>query len=684
MKKEWIITNGIGGFASSTNKGGMNTRRYHGLLIAPLNPPSNRTLILSKIDESIEINGIDYNLFTNDSNGTITEGYKYQKKFEKEIIPIYTYKVKNVIIEKSICMIYGKNAVVVMYKILNKKNNVKLRLTPLVNFRDFHSENHEMEFCFLQQAGEDRVKVQLSKDVNVNICVTGSKYFEHQNDMFYNMHYTKEEERGFDCYENHYIPGTFEIEINPNEDKKINFVCSLDGNYGLDEHEIEIIDGEKIIARENARINKQIRQSKLMDKFDENFINANNSSQTLELYNAIVKKYIVASDNFIIYRDSNNLYSLIAGYPWFLDWGRDAFISFEGLVLIPKRFDIAREVLLTFAQKINNGLIPNGFSEYDGEPLYNSVDASLLFIDAVNKYIMYTRDYSFVEEKLYIFMKQIIKNYRNGVNISNNNIYLDKNDYLLVSGTEETQNTWMDAKANGKAVTPRNGKPVEINAMWYNALRIMEKLSVRFADEKNIYNELAEKCKKSFEEKFYNKKKKCLYDVIEVNGEQEQNDDKIRPNQLFALSMTYNVLDLNDMKAQNVFLTVTKKLLNKYGLQTLAKDEPGYVPIYEGGPTQRDSIYHQGITWPWLLGLYYDSMKELIKVSNDESVKNNLQNELLMFRTNIAKTFTNELNNGNTIGSISEIYDSKNSKHGKGAFAQAWSVSEVFRIILGK
>lgn len=682
--KEWIITNGLGGFADSTDNGGMNTRRYHGLLVAPLNPPNNRMLILSKVDESIELNGKKINLYTNEANGESTDGYKYQVKFEKDVVPIFTYKIKDVIIEKTICMVREKNAVIVMYKISNGKNKLKINLTPIVNFRDFHSEYHERTFSFIQQADINKTQVKVNLSNCINIYASDSNYIEHKNDMFYGMHYRIEEERGFDCEENHYVPGTFEIGIKPNEDKKINFVCALDGEFGLDFKQMEELDGEKVIETEVKRINKLIKQSKLLEKYEENIINAKKSEINEEIYDDLVKKYIIASDSFIVYRNKNKLHSIIAGYPWFLDWGRDAFISFEGLLLISKRYDMAREVLLTFAHNIKEGLIPNGFSEYDGHPLYNSVDAPLLFIDAINKYIKYTRDYSFVQKKLYRYMKQIISNYVKGINLDENNIYLDLDDYLIASGSIHTQNTWMDAKVNNKAVTPRSGKAVEINAMWYNSLKIMEKLSEKFNEDVSVYTDLSEKCKKSFEEKFYNEKKKCLYDVIEVNGEIDKKDDKVRPNQLFAISMSYPILNCENEKAKKIFITVTKKLLNKYGLQTLAKNEEGYAPIYEGNPTQRDTIYHQGVTWPWLLGLYYDGMKNIIASCQDDNAKKELEKDLLLFRTTTAKTFISELNNGNTVGSISELYDSKNSKRGKGAFSQAWSVSEVFRIIFGK
>ncbi len=682
--KEWIITNGIGGFASSTDKGGMNTRRYHGLLIASSEPPMKRKLILSKVDESIEIDGKKYNLYTNDSNGTLSKGYKYLTKFEKEIVPIYTYKVKNITIEKSICMVYGKNAVVVMYKIANGKHDVKLNLTPIINYRDFHSENHSSTFDFKQRFEDNKLIVELDNNTNVSLRVANSKYEMHENDMFYDMHYAIEEERGFDCEENHFIPGSFEIEVKPNEDKKINFVCSLDGKYGLTDTELKRADGDKLITKEINRINKLVKQSKLIEEYDQNTIKGKRNRATKILYNELVNKYIIASDNFIVYRDLNKLHTLLAGYPWFLDWGRDAFIAFEGIVLTTKRFDIAREILLTFVNNINNGLLPNGFSEYTGEPLYNSADASLLFIDAVNKYIKYTGDYSFVEKNLFKYMKQIINNYTNGIDLSNNNIYVDKDDYLLVSGTSDTQNTWMDAKADGKAVTPRSGKVVELNAMWYNALMIMDELNTKFNGKTKQYLKLAEKCKESFNNKFYNINKKSLYDVIETYNNEIENDDKIRPNQLFAISMDYPVMDGNSDIAKTIFVTVTRKLLNKFGLKTLAKNEEGYAPIYEGNPIERDLIYHQGVTWPWLLGLYYDAMKNLIKYNDNIEIRKELNEELLIFRTNITSTFTNEINEGNTIGSISELYDSKNSKHGKGAFAQAWSISEVFRIIFGR
>lgn len=708
--KEWVITNGLGGFASSTDLGGMNTRRYHGLLIAALEPPRNRTLILSKVDESIVIGKQEYILYTNETNGVKSEGYKYLDKFEKDCIPIYTYNVKGVVIEKSISMVYGKNAVIITYKISNRRSKAKIKLTPIMNFRDFHAEKHDNKFDFEQAYNNQILNVKFNNDYSANIFVKDAKYDLHKN-IFYAMHYETEKERGFDADENHYIPGTFEVDIKPNEDKKINFVCSLDGKYGVSTDDIKKLDGDKNIKEEATRIRKLISDSKLAlaANIKKNNLDLNNDNEFGEedkkIYKDIIRKYIIASDNFIVYRNSNNLHTLLAGYPWFLDWGRDAFIAFEGLVLIPKRYEIAKDILLTFANSIKEGLIPNGFSEYDGEPMYNSVDASLLFIDAVDKYVKYTKDYEFVKDNLYPKMKEIIDAYVDGIDLDGNNIYLDETDFLLVSGTKHTQNTWMDAKVNGRAVTPRSGKAVEINAMWYNALMIMVNLNSYFKKPlgKFEYAYLAKKCKKSFESNFYNESKRCLYDVIDTdldekvmnkydedfqygNGDtKHRKDGKIRPNQLFAISMTNPVIDpLSDMGKQ-IFITVTEKLLNKYGLKTLSSEDRGYAPIYKGNPVERDLIYHQGITWPWLLGPYYDAFKNIIDGEEDSVTKNSLKRKLVQFRVKIANVFINEMENGNTIGSISEVYDSdEKASKGKAAFAQAWSVSEIFRIIIGK
>ncbi len=712
LKKEWIITNGMGGFASSTIIGA-NTRKYHGLLIAPLTPPAQRYLILSKVDESIQIEGIKYDLYTNIGENYISQGYKYQEKFEKNNFPIYTYKVNGTEISKTICMEQGKEIVGIQYKIKNTNKKAVLTLAPIVNFRDFHSMSTDHIFDVKQQINGTKVKLVIdgNSKTPVYMNLSEGKYIEHKNDIFKDMFYIEEQKRGFYPKENHSVTGVYEIELQPNEEKEVSFVCGLEEN-------IEEINLKDLIKKENERIDKIIENSKLLENTQlkdykkEESLKENSIEKSQK---ELTKELIKAADQFIVYRPTFRLHTIIAGYPWFLDWGRDSLISFEGLLLKTKRYELAKEVLLTMVRDIKYGLVPNGYSGFDNRPLYNSVDASLLLFEQIQKYINYTGDYEFVEKNIYDKLEKIIENYIKGIDIDNNNIYLDS-DFLISSGTENTQNTWMDVKTNGIAATPRNGKAVEINSLWYNSLMIMidltEKLKINkkqiskdgsnenIVNENNItpelnrckanednltaetneykakikrYKDIAKKCKKSFNEKFYNPKRKSLYDVL--------GDSRIRPNQLFALSLTYPIIEPNSEIAYNMINVVEKKLLNNYGLKSLAKSEPNYVEIYEGDEFKRDMSYHQGITWTWLLGLYFDALRNMIKAEKRKTYKTKLQSKLDEFITKTIKTFEKEINQRGCIGSIAEIYDSSKPYEPKGTIAQAWSVSEILRIV---
>ena len=661
IKREWIITNGIGGYCSSTIIGA-NTRKYHGLLVAPITPPANRMLILSKVDESIETNGKKYNLYTNMCKQHISDGYKHLTCFEKEYIPIFTYQVEDIFIKKFICMEYRKNTVAIYYCIKNHNSYSKLTLAPIINYRDFHAVNKDEQFSIKQELTDQKVKVVVNQ-ANKNpiyMHISEGKYIKHENDMFRNMYYLEEEKRGQDPEENHAVPGRYEIELQPNEEKYITFVCSLENN-------IEEIDGKNLINKEIMRLSSIIYDT---DILDEKKKEAHNPE-----YIQLVKTMVEAADNFVVYRPSFALYTIIAGYPWFLDWGRDTLISFEGLLLKLRRFDVAKEVLLTCIRDIKYGLIPNGYSGYDNRPLYNSADASLLLFEQVKKYLNYTNEYEWVRDNIYPALEKIIQAYQTGIEVDNNHIYMDK-DYLISSGTDHTQNTWMDAKIGEYVVTPRNGKAVEINSLWYNALKLMEEFTIFMKDKKSAqpYADLARKCKESFVEKFYNKKRKSLYDVL--------GDSKIRPNQLFALSLTYPVIDMNSEIADNVLNTVEKKLLTPYGLRTLAKGEPGYCDTYEGDMVRRDMSYHQGPIWPWLLGLYYDALQNKLKVAKNKDKKKEIEKKIEDLKQSTRKVFTKEMYKNATVGSISELYDYHHKQyHAQGAFAQAWSVSEILRII---
>ena len=660
LAKEWVISNGIGGFAASTVIGA-NTRRYHGLLVASLNPPARRHVVLSKLDESIYIGGEHYNFYTNVCKNYISDGYKTLEKFEKEYLPEFSFKAKDVKLTKKISLIYGRNTVVVKYVIQNGKENAKFVFTPIVNFRDFHSVNKDHTYNVQKTRIDNTLSVEVDGNIPLYLYATEGNLIEHDYDIFRGMFYLKEAERGFqDNEEDLYVPCRYEVELNPKEKKEITFVASL-------EHNADIVNADEVFEKEEKRLKNIVENTKLLRE------KAKMTKKDKE-YNEVMKDLIIASDSFVVDRPHFGLHSLIAGYPWFLDWGRDTLIAFEGMYLVTKRFDLAKEALLTFVRDIKCGLVPNGYSEFDNKPLYNSADASLLLFEQVNKFLAYTKDYEFIKENIYSKLKDIYRNYKAGIDLDDNNIYFDT-DSLLVSGTDNTQNTWMDAKINGVAITPRNGKVVELNSLWYNALKTLENLAKKYEelDESAVYKKEAMLHKKAFEKAFYCEVKKSLYDVI--------GDTKIRPNQLFAISVKYPVIKPSSELGKTIFKTATSKLLTKYGLRTLAKGEDGYIGVYEGDPVKRDNSYHQGVAWVWLLGLYFDAFTNIVNDEKDRLEKEKIKVEYEKFIESVYTTFKSEVYKEEAIGTISELYDADAPHNPGGTFSQAWSVSEIIKIL---
>lgn len=407
LTKEWLITNGIGGFASQTVLG-INTRKYHGLLVAPLVPPSRRYVVLSKLDESIKIANKEEILYSNVCKNYISEGYKKLEKFEKIYYPIFNYKTESgIVVKKQIAMVYGKNIVCVYYTVDNTKNNQNalMKIAPIMNFRDFHCMSTEHEYKVDQKIKENKIRIVVddNKTTPVYLYSKEGKYIEHHNDIFKNMFYVEEEKRGFYPEEDLFVPGRYEIEIEANQIKNFTIVCALEEN-------IEEIDGKAVLLNEEKRLSKIIDDSKLVD------VTKSKTEQEK------MRDLVIAADNFVTYRPKFALHTIIAGFPWFLDWGRDSLIAYEGLLLKTKRFDIAREVLLMMTKDIKFGLVPNGYSGYDSRPLYNSVDSSLLLFEQINKYLEYTQDYDFVKEKLYDILKNVIYHFENGIDLDENNI----------------------------------------------------------------------------------------------------------------------------------------------------------------------------------------------------------------------------------------------------------------------
>ena len=635
LDKEWIVTNGIGGFASSTVCFA-NTRRYHSLLTAPTKKNGVRRVFLSKIDESLVIDKKEYPIYTNMSKDYISDGYNKMEMFEKDIFPKSLFKIEtedkqeneeNVYIEKEVFMETGKNTVCIIYTVTTSLRSVVLRLTPLVNNRNFHGLNNDDKNEFdkfkqlevskntlLNRFGKKIKYTYLGNDTNINemyLFVSDSKYSIFENNQFKNIEYIREKERGFDYIEDIYIPGMFEVEIPSNVTKKIYVYASLESE---DKHVKNIYD------KEIQRINNLERENNFKYKFEkEEYIKGKDNVIRLENFK---RNITMSADQFII--SEGNLKNIIAGYPWFLDWMRDTMISFEGLLLKTRRYEDARKVIENIVDKTlvskdyikklgiekDITFIPNTFDEYTLKPLFNSVDSSLLFFEVIYNYMKYIvkentkNPYSYLnndekniiskyfrlknvdklekkyfKEIIYNFLKSIYYSYSDGIDIENSQIYLDK-DFLISAGNDNVQLTWMDAKVEGVPVTPRSGKSVEINAMWYNAIKILEEFAIENGEKdfaKNL-NEFGNIVRENFERIFENGKK-GLKDT--------EKSEKIRPNQLFAISLTYPVIQKEEI-VNNILEIVEKKLLNKYGLKTLAKCEEGYVENYFGDEKQRD------------------------------------------------------------------------------------------------
>ena len=523
------------------------------------------------------------------------------------------------------------NQVVIVYNISNPRRKGVIQLTPLVNFRNHHYLSFHQYMTFTADADGRRMEITpYDMDKKISIDCSEGKVSMKKHCFFYNMDYLYEHERGLNGTEDHFIPGFYEIELCPGDEKTITVVCGID-------EPITSLDGESII---NDEI---IRQDALLEDFP--------GGQFLRML-------VSAADKFVVYRKSTNSKSVIAGYPWFTDWGRDTMIALPGLTLATGRYEDARDILYTFASYEKDGLLPNVFPDGTGDPAYNTVDASLWYFEAVYKFFLYTNDLDFIYKHLLESMLNIINGYKNGTLF---NIRMEK-DFLISAGSAETQLTWMDAKAGNWVVTPRHGKAVEINALWYNALMVMAeimRLTERNGDE---FMALADKVKKSFIEQFWNERGNCLFDVV---GDNEK-DDKMRPNQIIAVSLSFPVLD--GTMARCVVDSVYEQLYTATGLLSLSRNDPQYRGIYTGDQFARDGAYHQGTVWTWPLGRFITAYARVYK--DKDNIKKLLESFYLPFHDHLRDA---------CIGSISEIFDGNEPLIPRGCFAQAWSVAEILR-----
>ena len=639
----WMIGNGIGGYANCTVSGG-SAMMHHGYLIAALNPPVNRYLIFTRTQEEVSINGRTYDLTSQQYINASKNGQEHLERFNFDTIPEYIYRVEDVIIKKSISMEYGYNTTTVCYEIENGTEDLTFKMIPLFNYRLSGDSIEKSNLKFIKEVEGNKLILtpEENKDVKITFYASEGEYYDRSlipttmatpNYLFEeNQYYMIDNRTGFLGIDNHYTPYEINIKIKAKETKRFYVICTLEEEINKTGFEIE--------EEYKKRAEDLVKKAGYKDDFASNLVKA--------------------SDHFIVNRNSTGLKTILAGYPWFTDWGRDTMIAFEGLVLCTKRFKDAREILESFSKYVRNGLVPNLFPDANTEPLYNTVDASLWYFQAVYKYLKYTdtdEDYKFIEEKIYDKLVEIFKAYSTKTDFS---IRMDE-DGLIFAGSGVDQVTWMDVRVGDFVVTPRHGKPVEINALWYNALCIMEELRSKFNKEDLNYRKLSLKVKNSFNKKFWNEDKKCLFDVV------DENDDKIRPNQLWAVSLPFSILDRE--KEKSIVEVAYKHLYSTYGLRSLSFMDEEFKNKYIGKLFKRDLAYHMGTTWGFLIGPFITAYCK-VNDYNEKAIKKAKE---------MISVFEDHMKDG-CINGIAEIFDGEFSSTSRGCYSQAWSVGEVLRI----
>jgi predicted glycogen debranching enzyme len=628
LQLEWLETNGLGGWASSTIIGA-HTRRYHGLLVAALRPPVGRAVLLSKFDEAIEFEKERIELGTNLFPGaTHPEGYRYLQAFCKHLFPVFVYETAGIRLQKTIVAVNGENTTLILYEVLEAPSVFTLKLQPFMAGRDYHSLMHANQAINQLVKFENGILASRLHDhlPKLYLFVPNSR-FTAQPEWYYDFEYPVEKCRGQDFREDLFTPGTFSCRLKAGD--KLGVIASTDPPDGRDAFDL--------FQTEENRRKQLIAQLKVNDEITE----------TLTL----------AADQFIVNR-GEDLKTIIAGYHWFTDWGRDTMIALPGLTLATGRFGDAKKILRAFARSASQGMLPNRFADSGEAPEYNTVDATLWFFIAIYKYLRYTDDKRFVKDELMPVLQDIIAWHEKGTRY---NIHVDE-DGLLYAGQAGVQLTWMDAKVGDWVVTPRTGKAVEINALWVNALAIYAWLLKIFGqiDQAKRFAHRTGQIKKRFREVFWYEQGGYLYDYVDG----DIRDASVRPNQVIALSLPYPLLE--DNQARGVLQIIKEKLYTPFGLRSLAPDDPNYQPVYSGNLYQRDSAYHQGTAWGWMLGPF---LTALVRVNGSDG-KSEAQKLIEEIKPHLEDA---------GIGTFSEIFDADAPHAARGCIAQAWSVAEILR-----
>jgi len=636
--REWLVTNGLGGFACGTLAGNA-TRRYHGLLIASLNPPVGRTLLVSNLDATAEYDDQHYPLTTqrwwNAGHPSLVPegGHRHVERFRLEgTTPVWTFALADALLEKRIWMQQGENTTYASFTLVRASQPLRLALKALVNYRDFHSSTHAGDWWMNIEPVSHGLRVAAFEGATPFYLLSAGAAAEPAHDWYRDFDLPFERERGLDDHEDHLHAGTFRATLRPGD----SIVIVLSTRHDPD------MDPARPYAKRAAE------QLALLKQW-----NAGSAAQSPEW----IRHLVLAADQFIAVRplaDDPQAKTVIAGYPWFCDWGRDTMIALPGLTLSTGRPEIARSILHTFARFVDGGMLPNCFTDAGTAPEYNTVDATLWFFEAARQYYAATNDEAFLRQ-LFPVLEGIVQFHQRG---TRHNIHVDAGDGLLYAGAPGVQLTWMDARVGDRVITPRIGKPVEINALWYNALLTMTEFAHRLGRPAGEYEAGAERARASFG-RFWNAAEKCCFDVLDGPS---GNEAAVRPNQIFAVSLPESPLTAEQQAS--VVELCARRLLSSVGLRSLAPNESAYAGRYEGGPAQRDSVYHQGTVWGWLLGpLALATWRVHKNAAAALALLEPIQHHL----------------HAACVGSISEIFDGDPPFTPRGCFAQAWSVAEVLR-----
>lgn len=626
---EWLDTNGTGAYASSTILG-CHTRRYHGLLVARLAKPAGKFVLLSKLDDALVLGGREHPLSVHAYPGILyPTGHRYLTGFEDRIAPTFTYDVGGTALQKQVALLAGRNTVIIRYEAAELGASAKIRVKPLLAYRDHHALTRENLFLRVRTfPAREGFKIDPYEGLPpFFVQIEGRFEFFPAPTWYRNFEYHRDDRRGFAAHEDLFSPGVFEIDLLPG--KPIYLSASV----------------EELPDRLGGMWEEELDARRACDK---------------KVRGPALEKALLRTARKFHSVDPHGRPALCAGYPWFLEWGRDAMISLPGLMSYNDEAERYLEVLRTFAAHRRHGLIPNFIGATDEANAYNSADASLWFAYAVQKYLELTKDHAGVKGAVWDALKGVFESYRRG---TIHGIRMLPSG-LVEAGTPEVQVTWMDAMVDGRPVTPRNGCAVELNALWYNLVCELAELGTRFKDPvAEDAAALAPRIAAAFNEAFWLEGEGRLADV--VRGDEV--DASMRPNQIFAASLPHSPLEAD--RALRMLDAVRRELVTPLGLRTLTPGHPDYRGRYQGDSRARDTAYHNGTAWPWLLGHYGEALLRL--TADKQAAVNTLTRYLDAFERHLDEE---------GLGAISEVFDGDPPPTPGGCFAQAWSVAEILRL----